>query len=210
MKNLQLKRLLLLSGHEKAAQLVRFDPKRTVVLGDNDTGKSCLIKSIYAAFGADSAKINQTWKEAKVDILVEFTVDEASYRILRSANTFGLFDGKDAPIWVGTGITSGVGPQIAQLLDFGLTLSDRKGDLQVPPPAYLFLPFYIDQDVSWVENWSSFANLQMFSGYRKDVANFHAGLRPNEYYQAKPKRCVAVGDWASFSDGTAAGRNVQA
>jgi len=25
----------------------------------------------------------------------------------------------------------------------------------------------------------------MFNNYRKDVANFHAGLRPNEYYQAK-------------------------
>src|SRR4051812_9895134 len=119
MKNLQLKRLLLLSGLEKAALLVKFDPKRTVVLGDNDTGKSCLIKSIYAAFGADSAKINQTWKDAKVDILVEFTIDDVPYRILRSGNTFGLFDGKDAPIWVGTGVTNGIGPQIAQFLDFG-------------------------------------------------------------------------------------------
>jgi hypothetical protein len=31
----------------------------------------------------------------------------------------------------------------------------------------------------------------MFTGYRKDVANFHAGLRPNEYYQAKALKSVA-------------------
>jgi hypothetical protein len=42
----------------------------TVVLGENDTGKSCLIKSIYSAFGADPAKINPTWVDAKVDMLV--------------------------------------------------------------------------------------------------------------------------------------------
>lgn len=31
----------------------------------------------------------------------------------------------------------------------------------------------------------------MFSGYRKDVANFHAGLRPNEYYTAKALKSSA-------------------
>jgi hypothetical protein len=191
MKNLQLKRLLLLSAREKAAQVVKFDPKRTVVLGENDTGKSCLIKSLYWAFGADPAKINPTWLNAKVDGLVEFTVDGLSFRILRSANTFGLYDANDEPIWTGAGVTRGIGPQLAQLLDFGLTLPDRSGELQVPPPAFLFLPFYVDQDASWVGNWNSFANLQMFAGYRKDVANFHAGLRPNEYYQAKALKSSA-------------------
>jgi hypothetical protein len=191
MKNLQLQRLLLVSAREKAAQLVRFDPKRTIVLGENDTGKSCLIKSLYWAFGAEPAKINPTWLNAKVDVFVEFTVDGLPYRILRSANTFGLYDGNEMPIWTGAGVTRGIGPQLAQLLDFGLTLSDRKGELQVPPPAFLFLPFYVDQDASWVGNWNSFASLQMFTGYRKDVANFHAGLRPNEYYQSKALKLAA-------------------
>lgn len=31
----------------------------------------------------------------------------------------------------------------------------------------------------------------MFAGYRKDVANFHAGLRPNEYYEAKALKASA-------------------
>jgi hypothetical protein len=185
MKSLRLQRLLLLSAREKAAQLVEFDPKRTVILGDNDTGKSCLIKSIYSAFGADPFKTNPTWLNAKVDIFVEFTVDGMPHRILRCGNSFGLFDGNGEKIWSGSGVTRGIGPQLARILNFELTLQDRQGELQVPPPAFLFLPFYVDQDIGWVKNWSSFANLQMFSGYRKDVTNFHAGLRPNEYYQAK-------------------------
>ena len=191
MKNLQLKRLLLLSAREKAAQLVRFDPKTTVVLGENDTGKSCLIKSIYAAFGADAAKINPTWLDAKVDIFVDFTVDGVSHSILRSGNNFGLYNGDGEAIWSGTGVTRGIGPELARILSFELMLPDRNGELLTPPPAFLFLPFYVDQDASWVGNWNSFAHLQMFSNYRKDVANFHAGLRPNEYYQAKALKAAS-------------------
>lgn len=191
MKNLQLKRLLLLSTREKAAQKFSFDPKTTVILGENDTGKSCLIKSVYAAFGADPAKINPTWVEAKVDIFVEFTVDGTPHSILRSGNNFGLYDSNGNTIWSGSGITRGIGLELARLLSFELTLPDRSGELLVPPPAFLFLPFYVDQDASWVGNWNSFSNLQMFSNYRKDVANFHAGLRPNEYYQAKALKAAS-------------------
>lgn len=56
MKSLRFQKLYLCSELEKSARLVKFDSKTTVVLGENDTGKSCLIKSIYAAFGADAYK----------------------------------------------------------------------------------------------------------------------------------------------------------
>jgi hypothetical protein len=104
---------------------------------------------------------------------------------LRSGTNYGLFNGKGEPVWSGSGVTRGLGPELAKLLSFELTLQTRQGELIIPPPAFLFLPFYVDQDVSWSGNWISFSSLQMFNNYRKDVANFHAGLRPNEYYQAK-------------------------
>ena len=53
MKNLKLRRLLLLSRAEGKARQESFDDETTVVFGGNDTGKSHLIKSIYSAFGAD-------------------------------------------------------------------------------------------------------------------------------------------------------------
>jgi len=191
MRNLQLQRLLLLSAKEKAALMVKFDPKTTVITGENDTGKSCLIKSIYSAFGADPAKVNPTWIEARVDIFVEFAVDGVSYGILRSGSHFGLYNADGEGIWSGAGVTRGIGPELARLLNFELLLPSRDGELLVPPPTFLFLPFYVDQDVSWVANWSSFDRLKMFPNYRKDVANFHAGLRPNEYYQAKALKAAA-------------------
>jgi hypothetical protein len=191
MKSLKLQRLLISSDLEKAARIVQFNERKTVILGENDTGKSCLIKSIYAAFGADAYKTNDNWDALKTDLLVEFTVDDVPYRVMRSGSFFALFNGHGHALWNGSGIVSGIGPQIAQLLDFKLTLSDRSGNQVVPPPAFCFLPFYVDQDIGWLRSWASFAGLGMFDNPKRDVAYFHAGLRPNEYYVAKATKLDA-------------------
>ncbi|PSO32709.1 hypothetical protein C7G41_05245 [Bradyrhizobium sp. MOS002] len=185
MKSLRFQKLYLCSELEKSARVVKFDSKTTVVLGENDTGKSCLIKSIYAAFGADAYKVSSDWQSLKVDLLLDFTVNQDSYSILRTGSFFGLFDQSGQMVWEASSVTDRVAPQLAELLDFRLTLQNRSGDQVVPPPAYCFLPFYIDQDIGWLKTWSSFARLQMFEGYRHDVSYFHAGLLPNEYYVAK-------------------------
>jgi len=55
-------------------------------------------------------------------------------------------------------------------------------------PALLYLPFYFDQDSSWIDNWNGFDRLKQFKDYRKAVAEFHTGLKPNEYYLAKARK----------------------
>ena len=191
MKSLRFQRLYLCSELERKAKSVEFDPRATVILGENDTGKSSLIKSLYAAFGADPPKIHPTWARANVSILVDFTVDGIGHRILRSGDFFGLFNGSDQLIWKGSGISTDVATQIAKLLDFKLQLQNRQGEFVTPSPAYGFLPFYVDQDIGWQKTWSSFAGLGQFEKYKSDAAYFHAGLRPNEYYAAKAEKLTA-------------------
>lgn len=191
MKSLRFQKLYLCSDLEKSGRIAIFDQTKTVVQGENDTGKSCLIKSIYAALGADAYKVNANWQSLKVDLMLEFTVDALPYRVIRTGSFFGLFNGAGQLIWNGSGVVGGIGPRIASLLDFKLTLQDRSGEQVVPPPAYCFLPFYVDQDIGWLKTWSSFANLQMFDKYKHDVAYFHAGLLPNEYYVAKGAKLEA-------------------
>ncbi|WP_018316490.1 hypothetical protein [Bradyrhizobium sp. WSM2793] len=191
MKSLRFQKLYLCSEIEKSAKIVTFDQKTTVVLGENDTGKSCLLKSIYAAFGADAFRVSPSWESLKVDLLLEFTIDEQAYRVLRTGSFFALFDGNGQKIWEGSGIVGGIAPVLANLLDFRLTLQDRSGNQVVPPPAYCFLPFYVDQDIGWIKTWSSFSSLHMFEGYKHDVSYFHAGLLPNEYFVAKGAKLEA-------------------
>jgi hypothetical protein len=188
MKSLKLQRLLLLSRIEKKARQETFDAASTVIFGENDTGKSHLIKSIYGAFGADSSVINEKWSNASVTIMLRFSVGEESYAILRMDDQFALFDGDDALLWSASGLVKEVGPKIAELLDFNIMLPTKYNDLIVPPPQFCFLPFYQDQDRGWDDTWGSFKGLSMISDFKRGILEYHTGIRPREYYEAKAKR----------------------
>jgi hypothetical protein len=188
MKSLKLQRLLLLSGIEKKARQENFDATSTVIFGANDTGKSHFIKSIYGAFGADSSVINEKWSNASVTIMLRFSVGEESYAILRMDDQFAMFDGNDALLWSASGLVKEVGPKIAELLDFNIMLPTKYTDLIVPPPQFCFLPFYQDQDRGWDDTWGSFKGLSMISDFKRGILEYHTGIRPREYYEAKAKR----------------------
>ena len=123
--------------------------------------------------------------------MVEFDVDDVPFRLLRSSNIFALFDYGGTKLWSVSGITSNLAPQLAEILGIELRMQSREGESVIPPPAYFFSPFYVDQDVGWQRNWSSFASMQQFEGYRQSLALFHAGVRPNEYYAAQAAKIAA-------------------
>jgi hypothetical protein len=191
MKNLRFQSLDLLSNTEKAARRIAFDPTATLVLGENDTGKSSLIKAIYATFGADPAVTHHNWKSLGVTSLVAFTIDDVPYRLLRSSNIFALFAADGTKLWSVSGVTSNLAPQLAEILGIKLRMQSREGEFVIPPPAYFFAPFYVDQDNGWQRNWNSFASMHQFERYRESLAPFHAGVRPNEYYAAQADKIEA-------------------
>jgi hypothetical protein len=188
LQSLILKKLHLLSTTEKAARQVEFDPKRTLVHGANQTGKSCLLKSIYWVLGAEPAIINPRWLTADVIALLEFELDGATGLILRHKNQFAIFDSGGTLIQKFNKISSELGPYLADRFKFKLRLSTREGNTEVPPPVYLYLPYYVDQDAGWKSNWSSFKNLAQYPSWRGDVAEFHVGIRPGAYYELKGKK----------------------
>lgn len=191
MKNLKLRRLLLLSRLEGKAREETFDENTTVVFGENDTGKSHLIKSIYSAFGADASVVNEKWANASVVTMVEFSVDGEIHSILRFDNQFALFDAANDLLWTGASLVKEVGPKISELLDFAIQLTSKSNDFVVPPPQFCFLPFYQDQDRGWDDSWSSFKSLGMIPNFKKSILEYHTGIRPREYYSAQAQRADA-------------------
>lgn len=185
MKNCEFQSLLLLSLRERAGRLIRFDPNLTVIRGANDTGKSCLVKTIYHTLGATPPQIPPTWKDAEVRSLLRFTLDGVPHAMLRSQDRYTLFDGDGALIVSTTRVTSELAPAVAERFEAGLHLQARDGSTVPAPPAFLFLPYYVDQDSGWKEAWDSFAGLSQFSNWKKDVMDYHLGLKPDEYYHAK-------------------------
>ncbi|SFF02160.1 OLD family protein [Spirosoma endophyticum] len=184
MKSFCLSEMLIYSAKERKARRVPFNPNLTVILGKNDTGKSVLIKSIYHTFGAN-VKFDSTWDNAATCSLVRFTIDKKPYSILRWGKIFGLFGENDSLIGIYESISKELGPVLAKLFDFGLVWNDRQNDTNVLPPAFFLLPYYIDQDKSWADNWNAFENLSQYDNWRNAVVEYHTGLKPNEYYVAK-------------------------
>lgn len=188
MKNLQLESMLLVSHREKKARKIEFHPKVTVIQGENDTGKSSVIKSIPYTFGANPHKRHQKWKNADVSTLIRFSIEGAKYSLYRHRSSFSLFDGQDEEIGTYSSVTLELAPVLSRLFDFNLKLTDRDGKPTTPPPAYLLLPFYIDQDKGWTDTWSSFTNLSQFAYWKQRVTGYHFGLKPDKWYELETRR----------------------
>ncbi len=185
MKNLVLKEMLMISESERAARRVTFDPKATVIKGGNDTGKSSLIKTIYHTLGATPPNIHPKWKSAKVRSAVTFSVANSTYTMLRDQKRLTIFDAGGAKIKSFDSITNDLAPYFATLFDFRLQLRTKQEGGSQALPAFLFLPFYVDQDQGWSSAWASFTQLGQFSRWKRDVVLYHTGVKPNAYYLAQ-------------------------
>lgn len=191
MSTLNFTELMLVSFREKKARRVRFDEKVTVLHGTNETGKSSLIKSIFRTLGAEPAKVNSRWKDADARSLLRFTCESGEYTLLRVGESYSIFDSRGRLLRRCKSVSNELGPFLAGLFNFKLQLQSRDGVFSPLPPAYYFLPFYMDQDSSWVKAWSSFANLGQFANWRKGVVEYHAGIRGNAYYESQSNRLNA-------------------
>ena len=184
MPNLSFRQLVLMSSREGKARILNFHPRATILTGTNDTGKSSVLKSLLKTFGAETST-HDDWNRANVVSLVHFFVDATGYFLLRQGKTFTVFNAQQEAIAQFSSVTNGLGPFLARLFNFGLVLTDSSGESRVPPPAFLFLPYYFDQDRSWGESWRSFERLGQFSNWRQDLVDYHTGVRPNKFYETK-------------------------
>lgn len=178
--------LRLLSRKEKSAFLIQFHPKATVIRGENDTGKSSIIKSIFWCFGADPAITSDRWATIDMCGAVNFSIGDRRLTIVRHSRQFGIFDETGSLLHRFSRITQGLGPYLAKLFGFGLLLNNKQtGAPETPPPAYYLLPYYIDQDAGWKNTWCSFDKLMQYGKWKADAVEYHIGFRSNHYYRLK-------------------------
>lgn len=191
MTGLVFKRLWIVSKLEKAARTVSFQSGINILTGENDVGKSTLIKSLYHSIGADAPQMNNTrWKRAKAFYCSEILLKGNTYFIVRDGKHFGVFDAQKGMLSKHSGISTegGIADFICGQLNFNIELEkSADGKLGRAGPAFYFLPFYVDQDAGWTKSWESFSGLQQFASYRKNMIEYHLGVRPQSYYDAKKK-----------------------
>lgn len=184
---LLIRKLTILSIPEKSAKSVTFHPQRNLITGENDVGKSSIIKSIYHSLGAD-VHFDDLWEKSDAVSLLTFSYNNKDYKILRSRDCFGLFDMRGNLLQSFDSIIKGLSPHFANMFNNKLQLKQSKTNQRIPAsPAIQFLPFYIDQDKSWSKPWDAFEGLGVFSSFKRDLINFVTGIRPNEYYLLSEK-----------------------
>lgn len=184
MKNLQFKQLLLLSDTQKKANQFLFQKKfNLITANDNSVGKSTLAKLLFWTFGCEP-DFDSSWKSTDCKCLVDFSIDAKDYRILRYQNFISLKE-ENCEILNYTTIGGDYSKKFAELVDFKVLLPKRGSDeteLITPPPAYYFLPFYIDQQRSWTKAWDSFDKLGQFDNWQKTAIKYHLGyLSPKHF-----------------------------
>lgn len=187
MKKLLLESMLLVSHVEKKALKLKFDPDITLIQGDNDTGKSSVIKTLFSTFGAEPPKIHRNWKAADIASLVHFKLDQESYAIYRYRGAFSLFFADGQLIGSYESVTHELAPALAKLFGFNLKITNRQGVQETPPPAYMLLPFYLDQDKGWSGTWCSFNNLGQYARWKQTLTSYFLGLRPDQWYALNAK-----------------------
>lgn len=183
MKNLQFKKLWIVSEQTRSAFKLNFHSKMTLLVGKNHTGKSTLVKHIFRTLGCETLGKSDRWDPLALSVL-EFECDGITYLAYRQANVYGLKNINQEWIKVATSYKKW-SEIISTVFDFGLTLATHQDTMATATPPYLFLPFYIDQDGGWTKPWNSFDKLNQFADWRKPLVSYVTGQRPNEYYKAK-------------------------
>lgn len=188
MPNLVFKRLTIASDTLKSANQYNFKPRFNLITGnDNSIGKSTLAKLLFWTLGGDPL-LDFTWKSFDVRALVDFSIGNDTYQVGRYENT--MFLRRPNELWKRfPKITGEYSEAFAEIVEFGALLPSRKETtkLETPPPAYYFLPFYVDQQRSWSLAWNSFPHLEQYARWQKTIIQYHTGYLLPEFFSIEKK-----------------------
>lgn len=180
------KELFLFSPHEKKAKKISFEEGINVITSNQedgtDRGKSVVLRSFYHALGAESHFETKWDTKSKIYILHLF-IDGKGYYIYRSADLYKFFDEKKQLLFVSTH-SHELAEQLKAYTGFAVMLPERTSEkLEITPPVYNYLPFFLDQDHYDGSKYSSFKNLQQYANYKDSVLFYHLGIYDETYFE---------------------------
>jgi hypothetical protein len=122
------------------------------------------------------------WKALDCQVLVEFSIDSKAYKVKRYKDFISLKE-DDLKYVDYEKITGDFAVRMSEILQFKALLKSRTDVLEIPPPAFYFLPFYIDQKRSWAKAWDNFDNLGQYASWKSTIVKYHVGLLKPEHFE---------------------------
>lgn len=173
----------------KEARKVSFSYTKNLLTSEhNHLGKSVIMKSIYYTLGAE-VYFPTPIKNLNLLTYVDFILDDHTYRVSRLNGSFTIYC--DNEFTQKHSSVNGVGAYLAQLfqLEINLVGKDASGTISRCPPAFYYLPYYVDQENGWAANSYSFNNMGQFDlPQRKSSYFFHLGVLDNEFVEKSKKQ----------------------
>lgn len=165
MSEMYFKSILIADIVAHKARFQKFEKGLNVITSaDNHVGKSSLLKSLYHTLGAN-VKYDNVWGINSKLFILDFCVDNIDYRIVRQVKRFAVFKGAEL-ILITNKVMAELAPLLERIFNFGVYLDSKEsGKVTLAPPAFTFLPYYIDQDDGWSVLYGSFQNQDQ---YRKN------------------------------------------
>ena len=91
MKNIRFKEIAFLS-YKGVARRINLNHDLIVIAGGNETGKSCILKSMYYTLGPSVYPFAQRWLDGNVITMLKFSIDGVSFKAVRMGNDIYVFN----------------------------------------------------------------------------------------------------------------------
>ena len=140
------------------------------------------MRSFYHALGAESF-FEAKWDTKSKIYVLHLCIDDKDYYIYRSADLYKFFDAEKNLLFVSTH-SHELAEQLKKYTGFAVMLPGRNSEkLEITPPVYNYLPFFLDQDHYDGSKYASFRNLQQYVNYKDSVLFYHLGIYDEAYFE---------------------------
>ena len=182
--NLIVSAITMVDLTNREAKKIPFLPGKNLLTSEhNHLGKSVIMKSIYYTLGAE---VYYPTPIKKLNFLtyVDFLLNDHQYRVARLKNTFviycdNIFDKCYASV-------TDFENRLSELFELEINLvgKDPAGTITKCPPAFYYLPYYVDQENGWGATSASFDRVAQFDlRQRKNSYFFHLGAFDSSYVE---------------------------
>lgn len=189
MREMYFDNILIADIVEKTAHFHEFEKGFNVVTSeDNHVGKSSLLKSLYYTMGAE-VEFDNVWNKNTKIYLVEFYIDEIKFRIARWQKSFALFRGTELVLTTKS-VSRDLAKEFEKIFSFSVYMANKKTNrIELAPPAFTFMPYYIDQDKGWTGLYESFSNIDQYKKPdRIKSLYYHLGIYTRSTVELMSKR----------------------
>ncbi|MFV8194475.1 hypothetical protein [Acinetobacter soli] len=179
MREFKLSKIWILSNIEKSGNVFTFEPQINLIMSkdENSVGKSSLVKTLLWTFGCEPY-FDSAWSTLDISSKIEFSIDNNEYIIFRNRNNYLIENNGESYFF--NDFKKYV-DFFCNIVNFFPMLENRKTKiLELPSPAYYFIPFYIDQKKGWSHILSSFKNLGQYAYWQRTILKYHCGITSNE------------------------------